>query len=44
MVTGRTVLIQKDSAKGTVAGNYRPIPNFFQFPFFRGGSGRVLKF
>ena len=22
---GRTVLIQKDSAKGTVAGNYRPI-------------------
>ena len=25
MVKGRTVLIQKDSAKGTVAGNYRPI-------------------
>jgi len=25
MVTGRTVLIQKDPAKGTVAGNYRPI-------------------
>jgi len=25
MVTGRTVLIQKDSAKGTGAGNYRPI-------------------
>ena len=25
MVKGRTVLIQKDPAKGTVAGNYRPI-------------------
>ena len=25
MVKGRTVLIQKDSAKGTVASNYRPI-------------------
>ena len=25
MVSGRTVLIQKDPAKGTVAGNYRPI-------------------
>ena len=25
MVKGRMVLVQKDSAKGTVAGNYRPI-------------------
>ena len=25
MVKGRTVLIQKDPAKGTVASNYRPI-------------------
>ena len=25
MTKGRTVLIQKDSAKGTVASNYRPI-------------------
>ena len=25
MTTGRTVLIQKDRSKGTVAGNYRPI-------------------
>jgi len=25
MVTGQTVLIKKDPAKGTVAGNYRPI-------------------
>ena len=25
MVKGRTVLIQKDSAKGTEASNYRPI-------------------